>query len=252
MYFFGELRKRNPVLFWFGLMNLVAGITCLVLTQVDSTRILGINAWIKPMKFYFSIFIMSWSMGWLLFHLHQPGRVRWYSWAVVITMLVEMIAITSQSARGTTSHFNITSSFNGIVFRIMGIAIMIFAIWTAYICFLFFRKKNFDIPRHYVWAIRLGILLFVIFSIEGWAMVGIMKHTVGAPDGGDGLPIFNWSRRHGDLRVAHFFGMHSLQIIPLVGYYLTKNRVQVFFFAFLYLTMVSVFLLQAIYGIPLV
>jgi hypothetical protein len=49
-------------------------------------------------------------------------------------------------------------------------------------------------------------------------------HTVGAPDGGRGLPITGWSADHGDLRIAHFLGMHGLQLLPLLAWSIGRRR----------------------------
>ena len=41
----------------------------------------------------------------------------------------------------------------------------------------------------------------------------------------------NWSKTHGDLRIAHFLGLHAIQIVPLACYYLAKNAANVFIVA---------------------
>ncbi|MFT4155024.1 hypothetical protein [Parafilimonas sp.] len=78
-----------------------------------------------------------------------------------------------------------------------------------------------------------------------------LAHTVGAPDGGEGLPVINWSKRYGDLRIAHFVGMHALQILPLFGFFIAKTRRSVQFFAAAYFLFTTLLFIQAAMGIPL-
>lgn len=251
MNFFAELKRRNALLFWFGLFNLAMAIICLVLMPFEEIKILGVNRWLKPFKFYSSVGIMLLTMAWLMYYLDNQKKLRTYSWIIVITMLFEVGLILMQAIRNTTSHFNTTSAFNGIIFQVMGILIMVFTIIAILVCISFFRQRQFSIPMAYVWGIRLGLLFFVIFSFEGGVMVGLLRHTIGAPDGGPGLPLMNWSNEHGDLRVAHFLGLHSLQILPLFGNYVSSSKNQTIIFSILYFVLCTVLFLLAINGIPL-
>ena len=169
----------------------------------------------------------------------------------VIVFTFESVLITWQAANARLSHFNISNVFYGVLFSLMGIAIVILTVWTGYMGYLFFRKKDWTLPMTYVLGIRLGILAFVIFAFEGGLMAAAMGHTVGAPDGGKGLPLVNWSRENGDLRIAHFLGMHTLQIFPLFGYYIAKSNKTIIAFAIIYVGLVSAVLVQALMGMPL-
>jgi hypothetical protein len=41
------------------------------------------------------------------------------------------------------------------------------------------------------------------------------------------LPLVNWSRDHGDLRIAHFFALHALQAFPFLGWLLSCTAMPV-------------------------
>lgn len=189
------------------------------LTQLSPTQVAGANAWYKPLKFFVSISIFAWTMGWYLGYLGPRPAVSVYTWVVIGALAFELAYITWQAARGQRSHFNVSSPFHAAMFGAMGAVIVLMTLWTAYIGLLFFQALLPGLPPAYVWAIRLGIGLFVVFALEGGLMGSRLAHTVGGPDGGPGLPVLNWSTRHGDLRVAHFVGMHALQVLPLLAWY---------------------------------
>lgn len=251
MNFLSQLRQRNPLLFWFGVFNILTGVVCLILMQPDETQLLGVSRWLKPMKFYFSVGLMILTMGWLLHYLNDVKKIRRFSRGLVFTMFFENGLILLQAIRGTTSHFNIKTSFDGMMFNLMGIFILIFTVICIRICISFFRQKEFTIAPAYVTGIRLGLLLFLIFSLEGGMMLSILKHTVGAPDGSPGVPVFNWSKQYGDLRIAHFVGIHSLQVLPLFSYYVAKNKTQTTWFAALYFSFAMLLFVLALNGISL-
>jgi hypothetical protein len=246
-----SVRTGNSILYWFGLICLIGASICGVLALTTTQQVMGINAFIKPTKFFVSIWVFCWTMALYLPLLARPVAATIYAWMVGLVLTFEMVAVVGQAALGKLSHFNISSARDALLFAAMGIAITIFTLWTAYISVLFFTLKTQTVPASYVWGIRLGILLFVVFAFEGGIMASQLSHTVGAPDGGLGLPVTNWSKRNGDLRVAHFFGMHALQLLPLYGYYVARRPRQVIIAACLYATFVTVVLIQALSGKPL-
>lgn len=248
-----ELKTRNELLYWFGIINLLIALLCMFLIFVSDKQVLGINAWIKPFKFFLSTAIFVFTMSWFMYYLQEERKVTVYSWVVITVFVFENVYIFWQAAKGELSHFNINSAFNGLMFSLMGIAISIMTAWTGYIAFLFFQKTFPELPVAYVWGIRLGLVLFVIFAFAGGIMAAKLSHNVGGQmTASTGLPVLNWSKQFGDLRVAHFFGMHALQILPLIGFYVSKTKSSIIIIAFVYATLVTASLLQALNGKPLI
>ncbi|MDZ4751921.1 MAG: hypothetical protein SGI87_09930 [Flavobacteriales bacterium] len=214
-----QLKTRNEALFYFGLLCLVTALVFLVLARTTSVQVSNVNAWYKPFKFALSTFLFVGAMAWYCSYL-PSFSVRLYNWTTIVLLGFEIVYITVQASRGQLSHFNTSTPFHGFMFSVMALAITLVTIYTTYIGFLFFKHDFPDLPQYYIWAIRFGILLFVAFAFEGFLMGSRMSHTVGGPDGSKGLPIVNWSTKFGDARVAHFVGMHALQVLPLLSCYL--------------------------------
>jgi hypothetical protein len=120
---------------------------------------------------------------------------------------------------------NFSSPFDAAVFGIMGLFILFNSLMAAWLLVLWCIAKM-DYQRAVVWGVRIGLLMLLAASAEGFRIVLQGSHTVGAADGGPGLPFVNWSTEHGDLRVAHFFGLHALQLFPIAGFVLAATRLR--------------------------
>ena len=96
------------------------------------------------------------------------------------------------------------------------------------------------LDRPVAWGLRFGVLLALVgmslaffmtsptaaqlTAVQGGAGLPIAgAHTVGRADGGPGLPVLGWSTVSGDLRIAHFVGLHGLQVVPLVAFFVTQR-----------------------------
>ncbi len=213
------LHRVNPALSWTGWLNVVLAALALALLLLDPRHLGGALLWWKPLKFSLSIVAFAWTLAWLLADLPGPAQrsVAIISTGVAVAMAVEQAVIFVQAARGTTSHYNVSSALNGVLFGLMGVFIFVNTVLTAWAVYLSFAYRPFG-PAGYVWGLRLGLGLFLVGSVLGGFMIGRGQHTVGAADGGPGLPGLGWSTRAGDLRIAHFLGMHALQVLPLLGW----------------------------------
>lgn len=245
------LRKTQgiAVAVWFHIALTVVALAAL---PFDTRRILGLNPWIKPLKFDLSTLIFLLTIALMLRALgplsHDSGqnvtwrRSRvWLGWGFGVCMIVENAIISLQSVRGVRSHINYATVQDALLFAVMGLFIALNTALAAWLLALWLWART-ELAPAIVWGVRLGLLMLLAASYEGVRIVMHQAHTVGAKDGGPGLPFLNWSTQHGDLRIAHFFALHGLQLLPLAGIALAKTRltsnVQV----------VVLFLLAAVYG----
>jgi hypothetical protein len=216
---------RNRVLAWATALHLLLFVALIPFARLDPAQLFGISRWIKPMKFAISVPIFMATMIYVLSWLPRSRSRTAIGYAVALTMSIEMVLITLQAARGVPSHFNHATAFDDAVFSAMGILIAVNTAAVLHTVVLFFTQPTALRPAHLT-GVRLGLILFVAASLEGGLMVARDAHSVGVHDGGPGLPFVNWSTGAGDLRIAHFVGLHALQALPIIGWWLDASGVR--------------------------
>lgn len=256
---FSEVRKESPVLFWIVMICFLLAVGCLSGLIIDDRTLMGISVWLKPMKFAISIAIYALTVGYLITFYPYSKRKKWFiNGLTAWTLLIELGIIVYQGAMGVQSHYNMTSAFDALLFAAMGILVAINVLVMILFIFDTIRLK-LKTAKSIQFAILIGWIVVLAGSWIGGQMISQMSHTVGAADGGAGLPFINWSTVAGDLRIAHFFGLHGIQIIPLFALWVyrkwemssRKQVIIVTIFGLLYATWIGLTFYQAKLGMAL-
>ena len=224
-------RDLEPIWFDTTLALLSLAMVCLLAGVIDERLINGVSVWAKPSKFAMSLgvyfatllaFVSYLPAGYL-----RTGGGRFVSVTLVFVALGEMIYITIQGALGEASHFNFTTPFHAVMYSLMGIGATWLVTSPLWLGWVIWQNNAKNAPM--ALAIILGLGLTFVFGMGFGGYLGNQTaHWVNATTSdANGIWLFNWSTDGGDLRVAHFFGMHAMQAVPLFAFllpaHLSKN-----------------------------
>lgn len=213
---------------------LAAAVPTLLLGALDPRTVDGLpwtaNVWAKPLKFQLSMAVhlltLAWSLGWMQRQgLAVPGR-RLLVGALVPTVLFEAAYITVQGARGVRSHFNRATPLEDLGASLMasGAGVLVgAAAWVGAVALWHWWRQPAGQRAPMLVAIGLGFLAtFLLAGITG-SMLGQhrgphvdMLAAQALPLAG--LPLTGWRLDIGDLRIAHFMGVHAMQVLPMAAW----------------------------------
>jgi hypothetical protein len=244
-----DSRRGSSLLWWSGIAMLLGMIMSFAMLNVDGTMVNGVSAWEKPAKFFFSLVVTGGTLAWAISLLERPARG--VSTAVVIFFAagwLELAYITIRAARGEMSHFNTGTPTAAILYSIMGVGALSLTAMSGFIGWRVWQQRNGSLMRE---AAGLGLMLGALLgTMTAGYLSSMPSHWVGGDQtDATGLGFFHWSTTGGDLRVAHFIGLHAMQFLPLAA--LSKDRRVVYAAALATVIATAGTFFMAISGMPL-
>lgn len=184
----------------------------------------AVNPWIKPIKFSLSFSTFAATISLFLAALRIPEwQLKLARHAITGSVALEILSLGAQAWRSVYSPGSHTLA-DSLFAQLTNSMVMLntaIVIWMLVLfCATRVQARIVDYPM--LSAIRYSMVIFLLGNAVGGYMLARGSHTVGASDGGTGLPFLNWSTVAGDLRIAHFIAIHAIQIVPLFAYVLSQ------------------------------
>ena len=245
-----DARDGNDWL-WRSTLAFGAGLLiCMALMLIDHRLFNGVSVWDKPAKFFLSLGVQFATVSWAISLLPKRDAtgVRVAAVAMSLAAWFELIYMMFRASRSEASHFNDTTILAHVMYGAMGIGALTLTTTAFYIGYIVWQQRKQSLI---VEATGLGLMLgMILATVAGGYMSAQTSHWVGGDlNDAHGLGIFAWSTTGGDLRVAHFVGMHVAQFLPLAA--VSGDRRLVLFLAAVSVLATGVIFIQAVLGNPL-
>lgn len=215
--------RGDPLLMAFACL-LIASIVPMTLgLAIDERSLRGVNVWLKPIKFALSLGLLAWTTAFFAEHVDARRRgvtraLAFVRWPLIGAASFELLYITLQAARGEASHFNTGDPLYAALYKLMGLGALMLTATQALLAWLVARHSRPGLHSAYRLSVVLGLSLsFVLGTVAGAALSAMQ------PPDASSLPLLGWHLR-GDLRLAHFVGLHVEQILPAWGALLVAWR----------------------------
>jgi hypothetical protein len=247
-----DMRAGSRPVWWTVIAFAALALVCVALQQADDRLIHGVNVWLKPAKFFASLAIQFGTVAWALAMLPAAERasrsVRWSMIVMIGWGWLEMAYVVFRASRAEASHFNNEGAFAQIAYSVMGFGAVSMTVIAAFIGIKLWKHR-----RNGLWteAASVGLVVGAVLGTLAGAYVSAQTgHSVGGEvTDASGTGLFAWSTTGGDLRIAHFVGLHAAQIVPFAA--LSGRRSIVYGAALLCAIATFGTFLIAIAGIPL-
>lgn len=168
----------------------------------------GPVSWRKPVTFGLSFGITLVTVTWVTSFLTIGERARrWLLGGLAGASVAEVALIAVQAWRGVPSHFNLETSLDASIVRVLaaGGGVLIVVLTSLFVLSL---RPQPQLPPTMARAVRVGFGTLVGSLAVGAAMiaVGIVMVMSGDPQGAYATG--------GSLKLAHFAAMHGIVILP--------------------------------------
>lgn len=191
---------------------------------VDPRLFQETNVWLKPLKFEASLGLYMVTLALFMPLTSARFQTSWLGryavWGAIIPSFLEIAYILWRASRAEASHYNIGTPVDAALYSAMGLGAVMLTAAAPVIAWGIARKDATPLAPALRWSIVLGLCLTFILGVGDGAVMSASRsgHFVGSvPAGHQTLPILGWSLAIGDLRVAHFLGLHALHVIPAFG-----------------------------------